>query len=80
MLSDEIGRQILKEKPRITSTSLNLDYLRSLPDNTIGKNYINWLDKEGVSPDTRVQVKYIDNEELSYIFQRYRECHDFIML
>lgn len=77
MLSDEIGRQILKEKPRITSTSLNLDYLRSLPDNTIGKNYINWLDKEGVSPDTRVQVKYIDNEELSYIFQRYRECHDF---
>ncbi|CAI5757593.1 unnamed protein product [Candida verbasci] len=77
MLSNAIGRQILREKPRITSTSLNLDYLRSLPDNTIGKSYINWLDREGVSPDTRVAVKYIDNEELAYIFQRYRECHDF---
>ncbi|KAI5961191.1 COQ4 [Candida pseudojiufengensis] len=77
MLSDPVGRQILKERPRITSTSLDLDYLRSLPDNTIGKQYIIWLDKEGVSPDTRVEVKYIDNEELAYIFQRYRECHDF---
>lgn len=77
MLLDKIGREILYEKPKITSNSLNLNYLRSLPDNTIGKNYINWLDKEGVSPDTRVQVKYIDDEELSYIFQRYRECHDF---
>lgn len=77
MLSDPIGRKILKERPRITSTSLDLDYLRALPDNSIGKNYIKWLDREGVSPDTRVPVKYIDDEELAYIFQRYRECHDF---
>ncbi|RCK55875.1 Ubiquinone biosynthesis protein COQ4, mitochondrial [Candida viswanathii] len=77
MLSDKTGREILRERPRMTSTSLNLDYLRSLPENTIGRNYIAWLDKEGVSPDTRVQVKYIDDEELSYVFQRYRECHDF---
>ncbi|CAK9438660.1 uncharacterized protein LODBEIA_P28840 [Lodderomyces beijingensis] len=77
MLSDATGRQILRERPRITSTSLNLDHLRSLPENTIGKSYITWLDREGVNPDTRVAVKYIDNEELAYIFQRYRECHDF---
>lgn len=77
MLSDPVGRQILKERPRITSTSLDLDYLRSLPENTIGNTYITWLDREGVSPDTRVAVRYIDNEELAYIFQRYRECHDF---
>ncbi|KAI3403916.2 COQ4 [Candida oxycetoniae] len=77
MLSDPIGRQILYDRPRMTSTSLDLDHLRELPDNTIGRNYVNWLDREGVSPDTRVPVKYIDNEELAYIFQRYRECHDF---
>lgn len=77
MLLDPVGRQILKERPRITSTSLDLDYLRSLPDSSIGKTYINWLDREGVSPDTRVPVRYIDDEELAYIFQRYRECHDF---
>ncbi|KAG7661315.1 COQ4 [[Candida] subhashii] len=77
MLSDPVGRQILREKPRMTSTSLDLDHLRSLPENSIGRTYVEWLDREGVSPDTRVPVRYIDNEELAYIYQRYRECHDF---
>lgn len=77
MLSDPVGRQILRERPRITSTSLNLEHLRSLPENSVGRTYVEWLDREGVSPDTRVPVRYIDNEELAYIYQRYRECHDF---
>lgn len=77
MLSDPVGRQILRERPRITSTSLNLDHLRALPANTLGNTYIRWLDREGVSPDTRVAVKFIDDDELAYIYQRYRECHDF---
>lgn len=77
MLSDPVGRQILKDKPRMTSTSLDLDHLRALPKNTLGNTYVSWLDREGVSPDTRVPVRYIDDEELAYIYQRYRECHDF---
>ncbi|CAN3374203.1 hypothetical protein DIURU_004124 [Diutina rugosa] len=77
MLSDPVGRQILRERPRITSDSLDLDYLRSLPENSLGHTYVKWLDREGVSPDTRVPVRYIDDEELAYVFQRYRECHDF---
>ncbi|OWB54877.1 hypothetical protein B5S28_g737 [[Candida] boidinii] len=77
MLSDPVGRQILRERPRMTSTSLDLDYLKSLPDNTMGKTYVKWLEREHCSPDTRVQVRFIDDEELAYVFQRYRECHDF---
>lgn len=77
MLSDPVGRQILRERPRITSTSLDLEHLRSLPQDSIGRTYVEWLDREGVSPDTRVPVRYIDDEELAYIYQRYRECHDF---
>ncbi|GMG22402.1 unnamed protein product [Ambrosiozyma monospora] len=77
MLSDPIGRQILKERPNITSTSLDLEYLSKLPQNTFGRTYVDWLHKEGVSPDTRVPVRFIDDEELAFIFQRYRQCHDF---
>ncbi|KAK6200243.1 coenzyme Q biosynthesis protein Coq4-domain-containing protein [Scheffersomyces amazonensis] len=77
MLADPTGRQILRERPRMTSTSLDLEYLRQLPTNSIGNTYVRWLDREGVSPDTRVPVRYIDDEELAYIYQRYRECHDF---
>jgi ubiquinone biosynthesis protein COQ4 len=77
MLSDPTGRRILRDRPRITSQTLSLEYLRSLPDNTVGRAYVSWLDREGVSPDTRDQVRYIDDPECAYVMQRYRECHDF---
>lgn len=77
MLADPVGRQILRERPRITSTSLNLDYLRALPAGTLGKVYVEWLDREHVSPDTRLPVRYVDDAECAYVMQRYRECHDF---
>lgn len=77
MLADPTGRRILRDRPRITSTSLNIPYLRSLPPNTVGGIYAAWLDREHVSPDTRAPVRYIDDEECAYVMQRYRECHDF---
>lgn len=77
MIRDPVGRQLLKEKPRITSTSMNLDYLRSLAPTTVGGEYIRWLDRENVSPDTRLPVRFIDDPERAYVMQRYRECHDF---
>lgn len=77
MLSDPTGRRILRDRPRITSETMTLSYLRTLPDNSVGRTYAKWLDREGVSPDTRDSVKYIDDEECAYAMQRYRECHDF---
>ncbi|KAJ5652398.1 Coenzyme Q biosynthesis Coq4 [Penicillium longicatenatum] len=77
MLSDPTGRRILRDRPRITSDTLQLSYLRTLPENSVGRTYATWLDREGVSPDTRDQVHYIDDEECAYVMQRYRECHDF---
>lgn len=56
---------------------MSITYLRSLPENTVGRAYADWLDREGVSPDTRDAVRYIDDEECAYVMQRYRECHDF---
>ncbi|KAK9860919.1 hypothetical protein MYU51_006317 [Penicillium brevicompactum] len=77
MLSDPSGRRILRDRPRITSETLSMPYLRTLPENSVGRTYAKWLDREGVSPDTRDNVQYIDNEECAYVMQRYRECHDF---
>ncbi|KAM0249625.1 hypothetical protein ACHAP5_002751 [Fusarium lateritium] len=77
MLADPTGRRILRARPRISSKTMSLDALRALPENTVGRAYVGWLDREGVSPDTRSAVRYIDNEECAYVMQRYRECHDF---
>lgn len=77
MLNHPTGRRILKDKPRITSKSMDLEKLRCLPENTVGRAYAAWLDREGVTPDTRDNVRYIDDPEEAYVMQRYRETHDF---
>lgn len=51
--------------------------MRAMPENSVGRAYVGWLDREGVTPDTRDRVKHIDDEECAYVMQRYRECHDF---
>ncbi|KAI0173630.1 Coq4-domain-containing protein [Hypoxylon sp. FL1284] len=77
MLASPTGRRILRDRPRITSASLDLPRLRALPRNSVGATYVAWLDREGVSPDTRDAVRYIDDAECAYVMQRYRESHDF---
>ena len=77
MLSDPTGRRILRDRPRITSSTMSMTKLRTLPEKSVGRAYVSWLDREGVSPDTRDSVKYIDDEECAYVMQRYRESHDF---
>ncbi|KAF9198849.1 Ubiquinone biosynthesis protein [Haplosporangium sp. Z 27] len=77
MLLDPEGRRILRERPKITSETMQLDNLRSLPDGTFGREYVRFLDDQQVSPDTREPVHYVDSEELAYVMQRYRETHDF---
>ncbi|KAG2018234.1 ubiquinone biosynthesis protein COQ4, variant 3 [Coprinopsis cinerea AmutBmut pab1-1] len=77
MLASPEGRQILKDRPRITSSTVDMDKLAQMPEGTFGRAYINWLERCGVTPDTREPVHYIDDPELAYVMQRYRECHDF---
>ena len=77
MLSSPTGRRILRDRPRITSRTLSMERLRHLPEHSVGRAYAAWLDREGVGPDTRENVRYIDDEECAYVMQRYRECHDF---
>ncbi|RYP69986.1 hypothetical protein DL771_005777 [Monosporascus sp. 5C6A] len=78
MLSSPTGRRILRERPVITSTTLDLARLRALPPSTLGATYAAWLDREEVTPDTRAPVRYINDEEEAYVMRRYRESHDFL--
>ncbi|KAJ9086208.1 Ubiquinone biosynthesis protein [Entomophthora muscae] len=77
MLLDRTGRTILKNRPMITKESMNFDNLRLLPSGTFGGEYLRFLEDHGVSPEGRVKVKYIDDPDLAYVMQRYRETHDF---
>ncbi|KAG7451396.1 Coq4-domain-containing protein [Guyanagaster necrorhizus] len=77
MLESSEGRRILKQRPRINTTTLDMNNLAQLPEGTFGRAYTSWLERCRVTPDTRAPVHYIDDPELAYVMQRYRECHDF---
>ncbi|CAB4012536.1 ubiquinone biosynthesis COQ4 homolog, mitochondrial [Paramuricea clavata] len=77
MQLDREGQKILREQPRINTSTIDVPALRELPEGTFGKEYTKFLDKNKVTPDTRLPVRFVDDPELAYIMQRYREIHDF---
>ncbi|PPQ92576.1 hypothetical protein CVT25_007268 [Psilocybe cyanescens] len=77
MLASPEGRKVLKDRPRVNSSTIDMNKLAQYPEGSFGRAYVTWLERCGVTPDTRAPVKYIDDPELAYVMQRYRECHDF---
>ncbi|XP_006835046.1 PREDICTED: ubiquinone biosynthesis protein COQ4 homolog, mitochondrial [Chrysochloris asiatica] len=78
MRRDPEGAQILQERPRISLSTLDLNKLESLPEGSFGREYLRFLDMNSVSPDTRAPTRFVDDEELAYVIQRYREVHDMV--
>ncbi|KAK2567136.1 Ubiquinone biosynthesis protein COQ4-like protein [Acropora cervicornis] len=77
MTEDPVGQHILEERPQLNSLTLDYDRLRQLPDGTFGREYVRGMDVNGIEPD-RDTVKFVDDTELAYVMQRYREVHDFV--
>lgn len=61
----------------MTSESVNLDELLSLPSNTFGHQYARFMQSHGFAPEERQPVRFVADPELAYVLQRYREAHDF---
>jgi len=78
MACDSSGIQLLREKPRINNKTMNRGVLHELPDGTLGREYSRFLDQLNTSPDARPPVQFLNDPDLVYIMQRYRESHDFI--
>ncbi|XP_045923733.1 ubiquinone biosynthesis protein COQ4 homolog, mitochondrial [Micropterus dolomieu] len=78
MRNDPEGYSVLTERPRIRLSTLDLSKMASLPDGSFGREYFRFLEDNHVTPDSRAEVKFVDNEELAYVMQRYREVHDLL--
>ncbi|XP_043586553.1 ubiquinone biosynthesis protein COQ4 homolog, mitochondrial isoform X1 [Bombus pyrosoma] len=76
MLATSEGSRILARKPRISSSTIDFSALRRLPQGTLGRIYCDFLDVNNVSPDSRPAVRFVEDTELAYVMQRYRETHD----
>ncbi len=77
MKNDPEGAKILADRPVINSKTVDLDKLEKLPQNSFGREYIEFLKRQQIHPDDRLPVRFIEDNELAYIMSRYRQIHDF---
>lgn len=78
MLDSVEGNQVLHDRPRMSTTTIDFDYLKSLPPNTFGRVCAEYNEKHHISPDSRDSVHFVDDPDLAYVMQRYRENHDVV--
>lgn len=66
----------MREKPRVTPETWNLEKLLALPEGTFGHEYAFFMSSHGYTSAERPLVKYVPDFEHAYILQRYKEVHD----
>ncbi|CAI6348415.1 unnamed protein product [Macrosiphum euphorbiae] len=76
MINNPEGNEILQLQPQINTSTVDLGKLKHMPENTLGYAYFKFLDHNKVTPDSRGSVQFIDDIQLAYVMQRYREVHD----
>lgn len=51
------GRQILRDRPLVSSSTVNMERLFSLKRGTLGREYVEWLRRGNLTPDSREKVR-----------------------
>ena len=77
----EVGQRVLREKIELLHTLQDREYLASLPSNTLGAHYLQFMIAEGISADGLVEASddmsiHKDDEQLQRFGHRQRDMHD----
>lgn len=78
MIETQEGADILREKPRINTSTVCFKTLSQMPENTLGRVYADFMKENNITADSRLPVQFIEDPELAYVMQRYREVHDLV--
>ncbi|XP_049887209.1 ubiquinone biosynthesis protein COQ4 homolog, mitochondrial [Pectinophora gossypiella] len=78
IIETQEGKEILQNMPRINSKTVSFQKLSELPENTLGRVYADFMRDNNITADSRLPVQFIDDPELAYVMQRYREVHDLV--
>ena len=71
------GREILRERPRLSSATVDFAALADLPEGTLGRAYAEHLARCGLDPDAlTVPVTRGDDPLANYLLERVRQTHD----
>jgi ubiquinone biosynthesis protein COQ4 len=71
------GRRLLAERPELSSRHVDYDYLRRLPETTLGGAYARHLDMNNLTADYQAAAtRHVDDPDMAYLMRRFRQTHD----
>lgn len=73
---DPAGHELLTEQPRIDRTHVDFDALKALPAGTLGREYIRFLEDNGITPDVFQTAPDVGDPRVEYVMLRMRQTHD----
>jgi ubiquinone biosynthesis protein COQ4 len=74
---DPDARELMRDRPELSSELVDYDGLRRLPATTLGGAYVRHLDGNGLSADYQAAAtRHVDDEEMAYLMRRFRQTHD----
>ena len=83
VVAHPLGGALLSARPRVGDLLSDADYLRSLPPGSLGREYLQWAEAEGLSIaalEAAVAPSYPSsgNEDSDYLRARGRDLHDLL--
>ena len=70
------GKRIMQEQPRIDRKHVDFAGLKRLPDGTLGREYVRFLDDNGITPDAFEALPDVGDPRADYMMLRMRQTHD----
>ncbi|MCA9693169.1 MAG: hypothetical protein KC636_26470 [Myxococcales bacterium] len=75
--TDEALAALLRERPELDAASVDFDALRQLPQATLGRAYVDHLERNNLELyTTQTSDEFIDDPDVRYLIHRYRQAHD----
>lgn len=77
-----LGRALLEQRPQLTATLADHAALARLPEGSLGRAYLEFLEREGISAEGIVQASteagFLDRAEteVDFVGERLRDTHD----
>lgn len=76
----EEGRELLKNEPDIVKYLGNREWLKSLPEGSLGRAYLDFVESEGISAEGIIEASkkgaHEKDDHLTFIRARMRDTHD----
>ncbi|MBX3191995.1 MAG: hypothetical protein KF819_33705 [Labilithrix sp.] len=70
------GKALFAARPRIDRTRVDFDALERLPDGTLGREYVRFLNDNGITPDVFEELPDVGDARAAYVILRMRQTHD----